>query len=282
MSNREKVLGVILVLIVSLSLSAAFLYGYYYGKPAQPQQAVENAQGDTLIEELVKKAKANPQDLSSWEALGNAYFDIGMGIRDKNPEDAKPYFAQAVEAYQKALAINPSRVHSQTDMATALFYSDQKELAEAAYKKAVEVDPNYINAHLNYGIFLHYVLNDQDGARRELIKALQLKPQTEIYQKVRDLLKEMGVVSPEGVLPDYTKDIEPVIFQNCVLCHGPGGVMAKSPLHTYPGVMKFVTPGYPEKSPLLQLMKAGHVQKQKAETINLIERWIINGAPGLK
>ena len=58
--------------------------------------------------------------------------------------------------------------------------------------------------------------------------------------------------------------------------------MAKSPLNTYSSVMSFVKPGDPDKSAVLQRIKAGHGKKEKEETIRLIEKWIVNGALGPK
>ena len=208
MGNKEKAVGILLVALVVVALSGAFSYGYYYGKPGSANQVKESTQNDSMLEQLEKKANASPGDLSAWENLGNAYFDIGAQIKPKSGDAAaEPYFKSAAEAYQKALALDPKRMDIQTDMATSLYYSGQVDQAEQAYKQAIAISPDYVNAHLNYGIFLNFVRNDQEGARRELTKALQLKPEGSGMQTARNLLAELGVVLSSDTLPDYTTEI---------------------------------------------------------------------------
>lgn len=274
MFNKAAILKAILLVCTAAALAGSFSYGYYYAKPPMHSYVQQDPLQD--IKAMEQKAAQNPNDADLLANLGNAYFDYGTSLRDGGSnDDANSFFAKAAAVYQKALALKPNQVGIETDMGTAFYYSGQPDQAEAAYKKAVAMDPKYINARLNYGIFLLYQHMDRKGAREQLTAALQLNPSGDIRNKIRTLLAD----TTEGGAPNYTNDIEPVLFQGCASCHGPGGVMARAPLYTYYTVMKFVTPGDP-KSPLLQKMKSGHPVKQKTETIDLIERWIMAGAPG--
>ncbi|HZW83019.1 MAG TPA: tetratricopeptide repeat protein [Candidatus Deferrimicrobium sp.] len=283
MLNREKALELGLTLLIVLSLGAASLYGYFYTKTSTDQTA--GAQNDPLrvIADLQKKTEANPNDTTLQENLGNSCFDYGDSLRnDGNTEEAKEYFDRAIKAYKKVQEISP-KVSVQVDMATALYYSEKTDEAEAAYQKAIELDPNYLNARLNYGIFLANVKSDPSAARVQLTKALELKPQGLALQRISEILKNLATSQGQstGVL-DYTKDVEPVIFQNCTSCHGPGGVMAKAPLHTWEYVKKYVTPK-DANSPLLRELKSPiHPVQQKSEVISLIEDWVMSGAQGPK
>ncbi len=274
MLNKAGILRAILVVLAAVALTGAFSYGYYYAKPPMHSYVQQDPLQD--IKGMEQKVAQNPGNADLLTNLGNAYFDYGTSLRDGgNPDDAKGFFAKAAAVYQKALDLKPNQVGVETDMGTALYYCGQPDQAEAAYQKAIAMDPKYINARLNYGIFLLYQRLNQKGAREQLTAALQLNPSGDIRDNIRTLLAD----TTEGGAPNYTNDVEPVIFQGCASCHGPGGVMAKAPLYTYYSVMKYVIPGNPQ-SPLLQKMKSGHPVKQKAETIDLIERWIMAGAPG--
>ncbi|MDA8441246.1 MAG: tetratricopeptide repeat protein [Peptococcaceae bacterium] len=285
---RQKILGLSLFFLVVAILSGAFFYGYYYGKPGNVQDQTVGSATDPLnvIKNLEKQAQGNPNNLSITETLGDDYFDLASSLRNNgDTQQSQLYFAKAAATYSKVMASEPTRVDVQTDMATALYYSNQPDQAEAAYKKAIQINPNYLNARLNYGIFLLYVRGDTTGARKELFKAMSLQPSSDTLTKIRSILAQTDAttVSPStSGTPDWSKDIEPVIFQACAAqCHGPGGTMAQAPLQDYNAVMKFVTPG-DINSPLLQRIKDGHGVKLDAATIELIQRWVAGGAPGPK
>lgn len=275
MPRREKIVAVGLVVVVALILAGVSFYGYIAAKPIEKTQV--NLQIDPLqeINDLENKIKNNPQE-ADLEKLANDYFDYAYNLRQGGSADqAKQFFTRAAQLYQQVLAQNPNKVAVWTDLGTSLYYGDQMDHAEATYQKAVQTDPKYANARINYGIFLLYERRDITKAREQFTVALQLNP------SLKDAVSSYLAAAPGSQIPDYTKDIEPVIFQNCAKCHGPGGVMARAPLQTYLYVKKYVSPLDPN-SQLLVKMKQGHPQKYSTETIGLIERWIMAGAPGPK
>lgn len=273
MLKRKRVLLIALAIVVSVVLAGAFFYGYSSAKPIEKPRSAVQTNPLQEIKELEKKVKDNPQK-ADLEKLANDYFDYAYTLRESNVLDqSKQYFARAAQLYQQVVDIDPKQVAVWTDMGTALYYSDQKDQAEAIYQKAIQVDPKYANARLNYGTFLLYERNDQDAARQQMTAALQINP------SLGDTVRSLLAGAPGGQAPDYTRDIEPFIFQNCTRCHGPGGVIAKAPLHTYNAVAKYVSPLDPQ-SPLLVKMKQGHPEKYTLDNLGLIERWIMVGAPG--
>lgn len=280
--SREMVIHVIVSLLVAACLSGAFLYGYYYGKPGNvqyPQSGTASQDPMSEIDSLEKQIAANPQNISAIETLANDYFDLASSLRQNsgNSTETKQYFAKAAENYRKVVSKEPNRVDVETDMATALYYSDQLDQAEAAYQKAISIDPTYLNAHLNYGIFLLYVRNDLPNARKEFTQALNLHPTADTQNKIQQLLAET-VTSESTPIPSWGKDIEPVIFQSCAArCHGPGGSASQYPLYTYSTVMKYVTAGDAD-SVLVKRIKDGHGTKLSEQTIAQIQQWILAGA----
>src|SRR3954471_13548460 len=96
----------------------------------------------------------------------------------------------------------------------------------------------------------------------------------------------LAIASPAlaAATPTFNRDVAPVVFENCVACHHPGGV-APFPLTSYKEVKKhakqiveatgshFMPPWLPE---------AGHgdfmgERRLSAEQINVLKRWVEAG-----
>jgi len=56
--------------------------------------------------------------------------------------DQKQY-QQSLEWYQKALELDPNNVNARTDLGTALFYSGRPQDALREYRKTLEIDPKH-------------------------------------------------------------------------------------------------------------------------------------------
>ncbi len=104
-----------------------------------------------VIQMLEKEAERNPGSADAWIALANSYFDAE---RHQN----------AIEAYQKALAIAPNNANVITDMGVMYRRSGQPQKAVAAFDRAIKVDPEHETARFNKGIVLFHDLKDNDGA----------------------------------------------------------------------------------------------------------------------
>jgi len=96
---------------------------------------------------------------------------------------------------------------------------------------------------------------------------------------------------------DFTRDIRPILSNNCFHCHGPDGEARQADLRldrkqdafTDRGGYRIIVPGKPEKSELYRRMSSGDAdvrmppatekqQPTKAD-IALVRRWIDQGAP---
>ncbi|MBI5666873.1 MAG: NapC/NirT family cytochrome c [Chloroflexi bacterium] len=96
-------------------------------------------------------------------------------------------------------------------------------------------------------------------------------------------------VEPVPLLADFDGDptyaiLQPFFVQECGGCHGP--VPSKGlRLTDYASLMAgsesgaVVVPGAPEQSKLLQVLLEGHFAQPTEHQIDLLERWIANGAP---
>ena len=103
-----------------------------------PPQAMITAQ---QVENLRSLAKMNPGKADGWIALGNALMDTQQ-------------FSEAIDAYQKALALDPKNVDVRVDMGTCLRGMGKPEAAVAEFRKALAIAPGHLNAHRNLGVVL--------------------------------------------------------------------------------------------------------------------------------
>lgn len=127
----------------------------------EPAQALQN------VQTAEKAAQAGSNDFDAQKRLADAYYDLGTAYANANDaQNAESFWNKAIGSYQKALAIKFD-INAQTDMATLAFYTNQTELADTAFKQALEKEPDFLTAHLNYGVFLRDAKGDKEGAKKQ-------------------------------------------------------------------------------------------------------------------
>jgi tetratricopeptide (TPR) repeat protein len=139
-----------------------------------PTGNVQTRDDTKLLEEFVKK---EPGNVEAWIKLGNAQMDTRR-------------FNEAINAYQKALAINPKNVDVIVDMGTCYRNSGRPVEAMKEYRKALDFDPRHLQAHRNLGIVLAYDLQDKAQAVKEFEKYLELAPNAQDAGQVRQTIQE--------------------------------------------------------------------------------------------
>ncbi|MHB1127134.1 MAG: tetratricopeptide repeat protein [Bacillota bacterium] len=145
----------------------------------------------TKIRQQDEALKANPKNLTLLIIQGNDHYDLGLKYYERgSAQDGTFHLSKAADVYKQALAIDGKNVDVRVDMATAYFYTDQNELAEEGFLKAIEDDPNHINAHVNYGIFLRDAKQDNQGAIKQWEAALSLKPDRGTADRLKGLIDE--------------------------------------------------------------------------------------------
>jgi len=140
-----------------------------------PPQAMVTAQ---QVDNLRALAKMNPGKADGWIALGNALMDTQQ-------------FSEAVEAYQKALAIDPKNVDVRVDMGTCLRGIGKFEPAVAEFRKAIKLAPSHLNAHRNLAVVLGFDLKDREGAVREFKTFLELAPNAPDADQIKDVIAQL-------------------------------------------------------------------------------------------
>jgi tetratricopeptide (TPR) repeat protein len=90
----------------------------------------------------------------------NVHSNYGVWLKEKKNDPEG-----AERAYRKALELDPNHVNALTNLANLLWEKRDIKGAEEFYKKALAIDPGNENASWNYGRFLCYELHDPKRAR---------------------------------------------------------------------------------------------------------------------
>lgn len=111
------------------------------------------------LQELVKKEPT----AENWTLLGDYYFD------HQEPQ-------KSIDAYTKALAINPKNPDAMTDM--GVMYRELKNYGKAleCFRNATAINPGHIPSMYNEGVVLAYDLGDKKKAAEVFEKILKLRP----------------------------------------------------------------------------------------------------------
>jgi len=140
--------------------------------------APSNVKTPQEIKQLEDIAKTASNNANAWITLGNALMDTSR-------------FSEAVDAYQKALVIEPKNVDVRVDMGTCLRGSGKSDKAEQEYRKALQINPNHPNAHRNLGVVLSFDMNKKDEGIKEFEKYLTLMPTAQDAAQIRQTIGEI-------------------------------------------------------------------------------------------
>lgn len=174
--KKQTLLGAVL-----LSLFIGFLGGSVYSSyklvprqqvGQQETQVMENNSQDehdhqdqsmevsAKILQLEQYLEKNPKDAAAWAHLGNIFFDSNQ-------------VKNAIDAYEKSLALEPEKIGVITDLGVMYRRDNQPRKAIEKFDQAIALDPSFETARFNKGIVLLHDLNDMAGgieAWEEIVK----------------------------------------------------------------------------------------------------------------
>ncbi len=130
------------------------------------------AQITDQIAHLKELADEDPENAELLTALGNLYYDAGM------PEEA-------IEYYDRVLALQPDNVNVLVDKATMVRVSGDSQAAVNLLNKATELNPNHEQAWFNLGVIYSTDLSNPEGALRAWKKFLAINPNAQHADAVR-------------------------------------------------------------------------------------------------
>jgi tetratricopeptide (TPR) repeat protein len=147
--------------------------------PEVPLELPITEESRHLIADATRKTEQNPQDLEGWRELGNAYFDADMP-------------AQAISAYNHALAIKPDDTNILNDQGAMYRQTGDFTRALANFEKARQVDPNNLESIYNSGYVLAFDLNQVDKAIVMWRSYLLLDKTSETARQVQSFIERYG------------------------------------------------------------------------------------------
>jgi len=209
--------------------------------PAQPTPEEKSKKYEEAIDNLEKARTMAPEQNVVWGNLADAY---AGAAKLKTGADQQALLDKGMESYRKAIELKPDDAAYHNNYALLLAASKKSddalvELTKAAqldppnagkyyfnggavlvnlgqnepaggmFKKAIEADPNYADAHYQYGIYLigkattaaDGKIMPPAGTKEEFEKYLELKPDGSNAEAAKAMLTSIG----ETLQTDYSK-----------------------------------------------------------------------------
>jgi tetratricopeptide (TPR) repeat protein len=144
-----------------------------------PEAPVERQISEELQQEItaaIRRTELDPGNLEAWRALGNAYFDADLN-------------AQAIAAYNRALAIKPDDTNILNDQGAMYRQRGDFVRALANFEKARQVDSSNLESLYNSGYVLAFDLNQIDKAIVLWRRYLALDSTSETSRQVQSFIE---------------------------------------------------------------------------------------------
>ncbi len=147
------------------------------GSSFQKQQSDPNAQAALAqaAAPLLEVVNKDPNDFDSLVKLGNLYYDGQQ-------------FSNAIQYYERALAIHPDNPDVRTDMGTAYWYTGDAEKALAAMETSLKYRPGHPQTLFNLGWVRWQGKQDPKGAIEAWQQLLKANPDYPQRQQVEQYI----------------------------------------------------------------------------------------------
>lgn len=187
--NKESTLIAVVALIVGL------LGGYLVfsisnsGKSQQPNTAIPAGAGSPTdytqrIAQAEKVVAQDPKNLNAWISLGNDYFDTEQSQK-------------SINAYTKALEIEPNNPNVLTDQGVMFRKVGWYDKALINFEKANKIDPNHLQSLFNAGIVYVVDLKQPEKAVPYWKKYLSLDSNSPTAMQIKSMMEQPG----KGMMP---------------------------------------------------------------------------------
>jgi cytochrome c-type biogenesis protein CcmH/NrfG len=144
--------------------------------PAQPGAAgVDAAEQIAAARHVVE---TDPKNVRAWIALGNLYYDSQQAQK-------------AIEAYARALALQPGDPDVLTDQGVMFRAVGAYDKAVANFEKANRIAPGHLQSLYNLGVVQAFDLKNVAKAEEAWNRILQLAPESENAAQARRALAEV-------------------------------------------------------------------------------------------
>jgi tetratricopeptide (TPR) repeat protein len=131
------------------------------------------------IEMNLKLVAKDPKLVGTWIQLGNDYFDSRQ-------------HQKAIDAYGKALALNPRNPDVLTDQGVMYRDTGRFDEAIANFEKAGQADPNHVQSAYNLGVVWANDKHDAEKAIAAFTRVITLAPTSPQAAEARRALADLG------------------------------------------------------------------------------------------
>lgn len=154
--------------------------------PAQQQPSAEmQAAVAQAAAPLLEAVNQNPNDYDSLVKLGNAYYDGQQ-------------FQNAIQYYERAVAIHPENVDVRTDMGTAYWYTGNADKAITAMETSLKYRPGHPQTLFNLGWVRWQGKSDPQGAVAAWEQLLKANPDYPQKQQVEQYIAKAKEHATKG------------------------------------------------------------------------------------
>lgn len=154
---------------------------------------------DPHILALEGRLKENPEDLDALLTMGYLY------VQRREYAKARGYYMQAAQ-------VAPDNVEARTHLGSVAYFLGHLDEALHHYEQALALDPDYAPAYFEMGAALRFGRGDLEAAIDAWEHFLQLDPEAEEADRIRDLVAESRRMLAEGIAPDVREAPEPEPF----------------------------------------------------------------------
>ena len=177
--KKESVLLLVIVLVIGVLVGVIFTNARKDAPSTTSSPAnapsVNYQQQIKMLQDVVAK---EPNNRNAWVQLGHNFFDSDQPML-------------AIDAYDKALAINGNDANILTDQGVMFRRLGWFDRAVENFEKAYRVSPNHQQSLYNLGIVYRYDLQDIPKAISAWDKYLNLNPSGSGAAQVRSELEQM-------------------------------------------------------------------------------------------
>ena len=182
--NKESTLIAVVALIVGLLGGYLIFSISNAGKVQQTNTAIQAGAGSPTdytqrIAQAEKVVAQDPKNLNAWISLGNDYFDTEQTQK-------------AINAYGKALEIEPNNPNVLTDQGVMFRKIGWYDKALGNFEKANKIDPNHLQSLFNAGIVYAVDLKQPDKAVPYWNKYLKLDSNSPTAIQIKSMMEQPG------------------------------------------------------------------------------------------
>jgi tetratricopeptide (TPR) repeat protein len=172
------------ILGVILGATFGYILAFYQVQASMPAPAASNlpkghpdVNNEQLLAMFKQALEKNPNDPTLLTKYANFLFDLGK-------------YAEAVEWFEKVVALQPDNLDAKTDLGTAYWNAGQKDKAMATYQSALAVDPKHMSTLHNI-VIVRLEERNVPAAEKVLKQMEEIDPKYEGLAPLKKRLEEL-------------------------------------------------------------------------------------------